>query len=89
MNHSLHKVSLLKIAAFSALVFILSVFTVVFITPFFPDSSQDFLVFLAEVGIVLAVSLFIVRHLSKRGISLRSIVGETSVIRSCCCLLLP
>lgn len=79
MNDSLHNVSLIKIAFFSVFVFILSVITVVFITPFFPDSSQDFLKFLAEVGIVLAVSLFIVRHLNKKAVSLRSIVGETSV----------
>lgn len=79
MNDSLHTVSLIKIALYSAFAFVLSVITVVFITPFFPESAHDFLRFLAEVGIVLAVSLFIVRHLNKKDVSLRSIVGDTSV----------
>lgn len=79
MNDSLHTVSLIKIALFSVFAFILSVLIVVFITPFFPESAEDSLRFLAEAAIVLAVSFFTVRHLGRKHISLRSIVGETSV----------
>jgi len=79
LNDSLHTVSLIKIALFSVFAFILSVLIVVFITPFFPESAEGFLRFLAEAGIVLAVSFFTVRHLGRKHISLRSIVGETSV----------
>ncbi|MDZ7836353.1 MAG: type II CAAX endopeptidase family protein [Alkalibacterium sp.] len=79
MNHSLHKVSLLKIAAFSAFAFVLSVLSVIFITPFFPEGSKDFLEISGRTGIILAVAFFIVRHFGKAGISFHSIIGDKSV----------
>ncbi|OJF91371.1 CPBP family intramembrane glutamic endopeptidase [Alkalibacterium sp. 20] len=79
MDDSLHNVSLIKIAAFSVFAFILSLLALFIIEPFFPNNSQNFLKFLSELGIVLAVSLFTVRHLDRKKISLKSIFGETSV----------
>lgn len=79
MDDSLHNVSLIKITLFSVVAFVLSVLIVVFITPFFPESAENFLKFLAEAAVVLSVSFFTVGHLGRKNISLRSIVGKTSV----------
>lgn len=76
MNHSLHKVSVLKIIAVFALAFILSTVAAYFMLPLLPT---DVVRFAVEVSIVIAVSLFTLRHLAKSDISPSMIFGDTAM----------
>lgn len=76
MDHSLHRVSILKITAFYVFAFMLRGVAHYLMSSLFPEGLLTFLI---EIGILLFIAFFTVRHLIKADISLPSVCGDTSV----------